>query len=653
MKRIGVDTGGTFTDFVFFRGDTIETLKLPSTPKNPESSVLQGVEPFIKDKIIMIYGTTIATNSLLQKKMAKSAFLCTKGFEHILHIGRQNRINLFSLNVKKPSSIVPLSLCYGIDERTSKDGIVKKRPKKSDIIELCKQLKSKKVKSVGVVFLHSYKNPKNEKFITNILRNFGFYVTASYEIMPEYREYERAVVTILNSALKPIVADYINSLNDSLAGNSFYIIQSNGGILSPERIVKEPIRTIISGPAGGVIAAKKISESKNISNIITFDMGGTSTDVSVIKNGELTQTKDGNIENLPLRIPMIDIATVGAGGGSIARIDKGGVLQVGPESAGADPGPSCYGKLDLPTVTDAFVVNGVIDPELFLGGKMKIYPKKSFKAIEKIAKKIGKTIYQTAEGIILISISSMERALRSMTIEKGEDPRFYTLLPFGGAGGMVATLLAGKLGINQILIPPFQGVFSAFGMLFADFQKEFSRSLLKMYSHKIEVEIEEIFSGMNKIAQNILKDEGFSEKKSKILNFLEIRYKGQSYELTVSYKKGFIKKFHKKHQQLYSYSLGDDNCEIVNLRVLAIGKTKKLRLEKREIKPGYPKILARRKVYFSGKFENFNFYRRKDLDPGHSLRIPAIVISDHSTIIINKTFNAHVDEYSNIILQRN
>ena len=507
--KIGIDTGGTFTDFVFFDKNRIKTFKLPSTPKNPVSSILQGLGPYLKEDFLMVYGTTIGTNSFLQKKMAKTAFFCTKGFKHTLHIGRQNRVNLFSLDVEKPPEIVPVSLCFGIDERTLKSGNIKKKPERSEITELCEELKRKKVESVSVVFLHSYINPENEKAVAEQLRKHGFHVTASFEILPEYREYERSIVTTLNSALKPVVANYIKNLQNSLRGNNFYIIQSSGGALSPERIIKEPIRTMMSGPAGGVIAARRIAGLKNYSNLITFDMGGTSTDVSIIKNGELTTTRDGNIENLPLRIPMIDIATVGAGGGSLARVDKGGILQVGPESAGAEPGPACYGKSDLPTVTDAFVVNGVIYPELFLGGKMKIFPQRSYKAIEKIAKKLGKTVNQTAEGIILVSISSMERALRSISVEKGEDPRFYTMLPFGGAGGMVSTLLADRLGIKKILVPPYQGVFSALGMLFANFQKEFTQSFFRMFNSKTEEELEKTFSEMDKIAFDVLKEEGF------------------------------------------------------------------------------------------------------------------------------------------------
>ncbi|MCP5047843.1 MAG: hydantoinase/oxoprolinase family protein, partial [bacterium] len=582
MMRIGIDTGGTFTDFVFFDGRRTFPLKLPSSPGNPADSILEGLQSYIDsgEDFELIHGTTVSTNAFLQKKMAKSAFICTRGFEHLLHIGRQNRTELFTLNVQKPYPIVPLSLCFGVDERTLKDGTVSMSPDREDIEQLCLQLKEEGVEAVGIVFLHSYRNPDNEKIVAAVMRDYGFHVTASHEIMPEYREYERAVVTMLNSTLKPVIADYVNTLTGALEGKKLSIIQSNGGILSPDRIVKEPIRTIISGPAGGVIAALKVGELTGDKNIITLDMGGTSTDVSVIKNGRLSLTREGSVEHLPLRIPMIDIATVGAGGGSIARVDRGGVLQVGPESAGADPGPACYGKSELPTVTDAFVVTGAIIPEMFLGGKMKILPKKSVKYIKEVSFAIGKDLFESAEGIIRISVSAMERALRSVTLEKGEDPRFYTLMPYGGAGGMVAALLADRLGIKRILIPPNLGVFSAMGMLVADFKKELTQSFLQMYSPDVTRQLDMAFAKLSKEAEDILVEEGFPAPQVK--EYLDIRYKGQSYELTVPYGKDFIKRFHERHHQLYSYFLRDGNCEIVNLRVRATGQTPGLELERRE-----------------------------------------------------------------------
>lgn len=648
MLRIGIDTGGTFTDFVFFDGETLLPLKFPSTPKNPALSILEGLTPYMEQDFELVHGTTVSTNAFLQKKMAKSAFLCTKGFEHILYIGRQNRTDLFSLNVTKPFPIVPLSLCCGINERTLKDGSIIEEPTGDEIAGLGEELKKRNVQSVGIVFLHSYKNPRNEKFVAQLLKDFGFYVTASHEVMPEYREYERAVVTILNAALKPVIADYIGNLKQGVKGKKLSIIQSNGGILSPDRIISEPIRTIMSGPAGGVIAAQQIAGLTGEPNLVTLDMGGTSTDVSVIKNGDITLTRDVFLEHLPLRLPMIDIATVGAGGGSIARVDRGGVLQVGPESAGADPGPACYGKFELVTVTDAFVVTGAIIPEMFLGGKMKIYPKRSVKFIKKIAQQIGKNLFETAEGIIRISVSSMERALRSVTLEKGEDPRFYTLMPFGGAGGLVAALLAERLGMKKILIPPNPGVLSALGMLVADFKKELIRSFLKMVSPGIKSELNPIFSKMSKEAEQILIEEGFREPH--LLKYLDMRYKGQSYELTIPFVDDFVKIFHQKHQQLYSYCLDDSRCEIVNLRVLAIGKIPDLKLERRKKISEEAKVFYRKEVYFNGKPQEFCIYRRSELIPGNRLSIPAIIVSEDSTVIVPREFEVDIDEYSNILL---
>jgi N-methylhydantoinase A len=652
MLRIGVDTGGTFTDFVFFDGKNIKILKLPSTPENPANSIQGGLDSVGGSPFELVHGTTVATNSFLQKKMARAAFVATRGFEHMLVIGRQNRTNLFSFQVKKPFQLIPLSRCYGLEERTLADGTLLKPVVTSGLSKLIGRMKKQGIVTIGIVFLHSYQNPENENKVAEIFRNHGFQVTASSEIMPEYREYERAVITILNSSLKPIIATYVNELKSRIKRNRFYIMQSNGGVLPPERIIDEPVRTIMSGPAGGVIAARRFSGLTRNPNIITLDMGGTSTDVSIIKSGQLLLTRDGYLENLPMRIPIIDIATVGAGGGSIAKIDRGGVLQVGPESAGADPGPACYGKSQLPTVTDAFVVNGIIQPELFLGGNMKISLQKSIQAVTKIASSVGKTLHETAEGIILISVSAIEKALRSVTLEKGEDPRFYTLLPFGGAGGMVATLLAERLGINRILIPPYQGVFSALGMLVADFQKEFSHSFLKPFGPGISREIEKVFSKIIRKANRVLTQDGFSEENSVIQRELDIRYRGQSFELTVPFGPDFIQDFHRKHDRLYSYRLDDPDCEIVNLRVLALGRTSEISIRKKKKQSGQAPLLDKKRIYFNGNFQSFYVYPRETIQPGQDIRVPAIVVSDTSTVVVERNFEVRVDEYTNLILTR-
>jgi N-methylhydantoinase A len=650
MKRIGIDTGGTFTDFVFFDDETgeLQTDKRSSTPANPALAILEGLESYMDKPFELVHGTTVSTNAFLQKQMAKCAFLCTKGFEHLLYIGRQNRIDVFSLEVKKPDGLVPLPLCIGIRERTLKDGTILQQPEESEMIRVAETLKEQGVNAVAIVFLHSYRNSENERQAAKILRDYGFYVTASHEVMPEYREYERSVVTVLNSALKPVIADYVNNLDEALKGKRLSIIQSNGGILSPDRIVTEPIRTIISGPAGGVIAAQKIGRLTGDANLVTLDMGGTSTDVSVIKNNEIILTRDGHIEHLPLRIPMIDIVTVGAGGGSLARLDRGGALQVGPESAGADPGPACYGNDELATVTDAFVVTGAILPEMFLGGKKKIHPKRSVRALKSLAADLSKSFYETAEGIIRISISSMERALRTVTLEKGEDPRYYTLMPFGGAGGLVAAMLAEKLGIRRLLIPPYQGVFSALGMLMADFKKEVSTSFLKMYTDGIEAQLNDIFSKLETEVREILAEEGFDEPL--LQTFLDMRYRGQSYELTLPYTEDYMIKFHQEHLRLYSYSLDNSQCEIVNLRVMATGVTSKFEIAKEPLVEEEAKEYYRKEVYFDGESRPFFIYRRGDLAPGNRLKYPCIVVSDDATVLVPPGFRAEVDAYGNIIL---
>jgi len=652
MLIIGVDTGGTFTDFAIYDNGKIKTQKIPSNPKNPEKPIIEGLKNFINRKFILIHGTTVTTNAFLEKKFAKTAFLCTKGFEHIINIGRQNRTNLFSLNVKKHPSIVPVSLCFGINERTDSEGRILKKVKEKEIIDLANKLKKKKIKSIGLLLLHSYKQPKNEEKVSKILKDYDFYFSCSSNILAEYREYERAIVTVLNAALMPILDKYLHGLNLSLKGNKLYIIQSNGGLLSIEQIRKEPVRTMLSGPSGGVIAAKEIAEKKDIKNIITLDMGGTSTDVSVIKNGKISLSKQAMLENLPIRVPMIDIETVGAGGGSIARIDRAGVLRVGPESAGANPGPACYGKSFFPTVTDAFTVIGAIRPEYFLGGKMKIFPERSFEAIGDIAEKIGKSVYNTAEGIIRIAVSSIERALRAITVEKGEDPRLFTLMPFGGAGGLVAFLLADRLGINKIIAPDYQGVFSAFGMLFSNYRKEFIKSILKHFSRNLIKEIDKEFYELEKQAIKILDEEDLKEENRQINKYIEMRYKGQSYELTVPYSKKFLIDFHKKHNQLYSYNLSDEDCEIVNLRLVALGKSLSDKIKLKAPKSSKRIRKQEKEVFFNGKKQKFNFYKREELVKGMKIKTPLVITSEHASIMINENFKAEIDEYSNIIIER-
>lgn len=654
MLRIAVDTGGTFTDFVIWDGKALNRYKLPSFPADPAKVIITGLKKYFTHPFTLIHGTTVATNAFLEGKMAKTAFICTRGFEHILHIGRQNRVELFNLRVTKPPCLIPLNLCFGLEERILADGTIKKKANPAHIKEWIQILKSKNVEAVGLVLLHSYQNPAHEEMVSKPVRDAGIYLTASSEIMPEYREYERAVVTVLNAALMPVMSKYIRRLEEALGKNKLYIIQSNGGLLSPEMIRDEPIRTLLSGPAGGVIAAQKIADKIGIKEVITLDMGGTSTDVSVVKNGRLTLSKSARMNHLPIGIPMIDIETVGAGGGSIARLDRAKVLQVGPQSAGADPGPSCYGKSDSPTVTDAFVVIGAIVPSSFLGGRMKIYPERSFAAIESLAKQIRRTVYETAEGIIQIAVSSIERALRSITIEKGEDPRVFSLMPFGGAGGLIAVALAERLGIRRIVVPGFGGVFSAFGMLFSDYTKEHLKSVLKPYDEGMNRLIRTEFKALKGQILPILSNDGFSERDIQWQETIEMRYQGQSYELTVNHTEHFLKEFHQQHQQLYSYRLEDKDCEIVNIRLRAVGQKIQqnidLKRERPQVNTDSP--METREIFHEGAFVPYHFYERQSIKAQAELRSPAVVMSEDSTVMINDRFSVETDEYANLIINQ-
>ena len=650
MILIGVDTGGTFTDFVIFKNKTIHSFKLPSSPESPEKTILEGIKPYLNKDFILIHGTTVATNAFLENKMGKTALVTTKGFEDILRIGRQNRINLFSLAPQKAPEIIPDNLRFGIDERTLYSGKVKKSVNLQELIEIKAKLIKKNVRSVAFVFLHSYINGQNEIEASSDFHD-DFHVTISSGIHPELREYERTVITVLNAALIPVMFNYINNLTRGINNGKLYITQSDGGLLPPEKVQSEPVYTLLSGPSGGITAARKVATDLKLNHLITFDMGGTSTDVSVIKGGRSVISKNLSLNGLPLGIPMIDIKTIGSGGGSIASVDSAGVLKVGPESAGADPGPACYGKSVFPTVTDAFVTNGIIRAENFLGGKMKIFPEKSYHAIGLIAKKLKKDINQTAEGIIQIAVSSIERALRSVTVEKGDDPREFTLMPFGGAGGLVAGMVAEKLNIKNIIFPSLPGVFSALGMIFAEIRKEFREPVLKDFTSDLFLELEEKYSSLEKKAFLYFN----SQNKNKIVfkRIIEMKYRGQSNEIRIDYSNNIVREFHNKHKKLYTYNLDDKNIEISNVILIASKIVSEINpdINSQSKDPLMHKAVTL-KVFSNGSFDNFGFFPRSSFSPGEIIPSPSIVFSDFSTIIIDKKYSAYIDKKGNLRMER-
>jgi len=660
--RIGVDTGGTFTDFVIAIDGVLELRKIPSTPDDPSRAICKGIQEYLdtSSSPFIIHGTTVATNSLLERKGGRIALITTKGFEDILFIGRQVRKDLYSLKGEDRRPLLPRSHCFGLEERTTAAGVVEKKIFSQELTNVLHAIKTKRVEAVAVSLINSYANPLNEKFIRQKLEAENILFSISSDILPEHREYERTVVAAVNAYLMPVISQYLKSLDLKLQTPSLRIMQSNEGYISPEIAKAEPIRTALSGPAGGVVGAFHLGKSIGLEKIISFDMGGTSSDVSLI-NGEIQRSNESKIGDFPVRLPIIDIHTVGAGGGSIAFVDSGGSLRVGPQSAGADPGPACYGKGNLPTVTDANLFLGRLVPEFFLGGKMKIFPERSHRVLKNLAKKISKTPLETASGIIQIANANMEKAIRVISIERGYDPRDFALISFGGAGGMHAVDIASHLKIAKVIVPKNAGVLSAMGLLMADSIKDYSKSILKTAENTTRKEMEQHFLELQKRSIQDMNKEGFRQEDIKISAFLDLRYLGQSYEITLPYrlKEGdhlsFVPDFHEAHQRIYSYQHPGRQVEIVNFRLKSIGITKKIRLkkiQKQQEAPSEKALLKKQTLYYAGKKYQASAYMRECLEPGNRILGPALIVDQESTTFVPPLYSLKVDGLLNLMMKK-
>ncbi|MDH3394217.1 MAG: hydantoinase/oxoprolinase family protein, partial [Desulfobulbaceae bacterium] len=459
MLKLGVDTGGTFTDFILLTPDGIQTYKTPSTPDDPARAIMAGVRHFfgqLPEELEVVHGTTVGTNAFLERKGAKTLLVTTHGFEDILFIGRQSRSHLYDLNIERPAVIISPEQCIGVKERLRADGSVQTPMGKSIGKRLRAFCRQQGAESVVICLLHSYANPVHEQLLQKMLAPLDVPITLSSEILPEFREYERLTTTLINGYLAPVVASYIERLAAQLQGTPLSIQQSNGGVLPAEGIAGRAVHTVLSGPAGGVRGAFHIAEEMGIRRIITFDMGGTSTDVSLC-DGKPTLTRDYRIDEYPVRVPLLDIHTVGAGGGSLAWKDAGGLLQVGPESGGADPGPVCYGKGEGITVTDANLFLGRLLADRFLGGEMRLDSKRVRRYMEQLGKQLGLDSRATALGIIRIVNAGMAKAVRAVSLERGYDPKEFTLFSFGGASGLHCCELADELGMERIVVPARAG----------------------------------------------------------------------------------------------------------------------------------------------------------------------------------------------------
>jgi len=643
--QIGIDTGGTFTDFVLFDGHAISIHKLPSTPEDPSKSILSGIKEILGNgfsNLHVVHGTTVATNALLERKGARIALVTTKGFEDVIQIGRQNRGELYNIFWKAPVPLVEESLRLGIAERATYEGKIIQSVKKSDLTSLCRKIKRLNLEGIAICLLHSYANPKNEQKVEKHLKSLGIPISTSSKILPEFREFERTSTIVANSYLLPKVKDYMESLSRKLSDSEVTIMQSSGGVMSPQQASAEPVRIILSGPAGGVVGSVKVAGLAGYRNILTYDMGGTSTDVALCENGPKFTT-ESVIDGIPIKIPMIDITTIGAGGGSIARVDPGGALQVGPESAGADPGPACYGKGTQATVTDANLVLGRIKPESFLGGRMKIHPAKSKSAINKLARRLKLSLEEVAEGIIKVTNANMEKALRVISIGKGYDPRDFALVSFGGAGGLHACELAEGMEISTVLFPKDPGVLSALGMLTADMFKDYSKTAFLSQNDAGPGVLNELFSSLEDIAR---KD--FPKHKLRFERFVDVRYKRQSHEITVPYSKNFAGAFHRKHKKMFGYNKTGSEVEVTTIRLRAVAM--KIDLEIPLIKTKKRAVnYEKEKTIYNGKSIVVRTFNRSEFYSGYKFKGPAIVLEDTSTMFITPEFKCLVDDWGNIV----
>lgn len=673
--RIGVDVGGTFTDVAAIDGNGhLFYLKTPSTPKDQSIGVVIGLHEMFQATSStpeavnrLIHGATVATNALLERKGANVALLTTKGFRDILHIGRQTRSDLYDLKASRPVPLVARRNRYEVSERTRHTGKIEKGIDEKEIQSIVERLVETDIDSIAICYLHSYINPENEQITAQIIQSLlpDIPISVSSQILPEFREYERMSTTVLNAYVQPVMAGYLNNLRnrvlESCVKAPIQVMQSNGGTMSVGMAADRSVHTLLSGPAGGVLSASHCASLKGYANCITADVGGTSFDVSTIINGDPSIYSEGTVEGYPLRIPHIDIHTIGAGGGSIAWIDKGGALRVGPHSAGAVPGPVCYGLGGTqPSVTDAHAVLGRLPLEGLLGGALKLDFEKARKAINhKISDHIGVSVERAAEGILRVVNSAMTRAIGVMTIERGLDPRRFILIAFGGAGPLHAIDLARQLKMSRILIPVAPGNFSAFGLLVAPVRYD-SVQTYQVLCEKINFEmLNRFYRGLEKEVFRQLDEEGFSYEKSSFFRQADLRYYGQAYELSVDVPgseisediwRGVVESYHQSHRKNYGFAKNDP-VELVNLRVSGVAEFEPVELPKYHLTgPPTKKIEPRsvQKAFFEGKFIDTPVYDRNELRPGDELVGPAIIQENGSTTVLYERDTALIDQFLNI-----
>jgi N-methylhydantoinase A len=660
---VGIDVGGTFTDIAVLEDGKLTVHKLPSTPSDPSKGILQGVQETGVTSAEFVHGSTVATNALLEGKGSRTALVTTMGFEDVLEIGRQNRSELYNLEMDRAPALAPWELRFGLPERIDHTGSIVEDLGIEAVTTLINLLEDHKVEAVAVSFLFSFLNTTHEEMVMSALETMENppYISISSRVLPEFREYERASTVVVNAYVGNVMSRYLKELEEPL-GRTLRIMQSSGGSITAGLASEQPVRTILSGPAGGVVGAFYTAIQAGYPDIITVDMGGTSTDVSLCP-GEIKETTSANIGGYPIGVPMIDIHTVGAGGGSIARIDSGGALVVGPESAGADPGPACYGRGDNLTVTDANLHLGRLLPDQFLGGRMKLNRPRVEQFMDKLAVQVNSNASQTALGINRVVNANMERAIRSISLERGYDPRLFTLVPFGGAGPMHACELAQELGIPRVLVPSRPGILSALGVAIADIVKDYSRTVMLRGFSLDRARMEEEFEGMESLAKTEMAGEGLAPDSMTTRRFLDVRYVGQSFELTIEYPSGKPRSdlaklirdsFYKAHLRRFGYADRVEPVEVVNLRLKLDVAMEKPSIEEPTISQSCAKaaLIGETEVVFQEGALLSNYYQRERLVFGNQIAGPALVIQMDSTTVLPPGWKGVVDAFGNLLLER-
>jgi N-methylhydantoinase A len=668
LLRVAIDTGGTFTDCVWIDHGRLRMVKVFSIPADPSEAIVEALRKIgHAGELILLHGTTVGTNTLLERKGARTGLVTTAGFEDAIEIGRQARPKLYDFFFDRIEPLVPADLRFGIEERTTSGGEILTSPAPADLKSLVSKLAAKQLESIAISLLFSFANPKNELAIAHALESLGMPLSISHQILPEFREYERASTVVINAYLQPVMQRYLENLERRANGACIFVMQSSGGITPLAAAAREPVRTVLSGPAGGVVGAAASARASGFERIIAFDMGGTSTDVSLVE-GAITTASHAEVAGFPVGVPMLDIHTVGAGGGSMARFDAGGVLRVGPESAGADPGPICYGRGTQPTVADANLLLGRLRPARFLGGDFTLDLDRTRRVTREWLKQQGSsmTLEKFAAGVVRVVDATMEKAIRVVSIERGRDPRDFALVAFGGAGGLHACALAEALSIPRVIVPALPGALSALGILVSDVLKDYSRTVLWRASGKVPFgQLDREFSILQKQAAKDFHDEAWRGRVH-YQRSVDLRYRGQGYELNLPISRNLLKEFEGEHQRRYGYFHPAREVEFVTLRLRAVVKSPPLKATTGPVarmndvgtaafgrpgqaKPGSPST-PKAPVLLEGKKLATAIHYRDALKPGKTYFGPAVITEYSATTVIPPGKRFHIDPAANLIV---